>query len=164
MLTCPDAPRLLFFSLFPFISPSSIILGPSVLSHCLTAVDMCNPHFLSLSLPRPRLHYVFVCPSQLPFNLFSDKRGIFGLVMYNSSVDGVSVFIACKLEWYTQSTCVLMFCKCQNESRTACKLCVNEVFGFFLMHSTMSVSLCVCMHVCLHACVCVCVLALCWFI
>lgn len=37
---------------------------------------------------------------------------------------------------------------CQNESRTACRMCANEVFGFIVMYCTMCASVCVCMCVC----------------
>lgn len=96
----------------------------------------------SLSLPQPCLHYVFVYPSLLPFNLFSETSGIFGLVMYNSSVEGMSVFIACKLELYKPPTPTVMCVNMQlvpNESRTACRMCVNEVFGFILTYCTVCV-------------------------
>lgn len=88
-------------SIPPFLHhPSSFALLSCPTDLLLLIYVIPTFYLLSLSLPQPCLHYVFVCPSLLPFNLFSETSGIFGLVMYNSSVEGTSVFIASKLEWY----------------------------------------------------------------
>lgn len=62
--------------------------------------------------------------------------------MYNSSVEGMSVFIASKLDM-----CLNMLLR--PESRTACRM-FNEVFGFILMYCSFYVCECVCVCVSWH--------------
>lgn len=104
MSRCSQIIISLSLSIPSFHHPSSLALL-SCSTDLLLLIRVIPPFFfffyLFLSLPWPCLHYVFVCPSHLPFNLFfPESSGIFGAVMWNSSMEGVGVFIACKLEWY----------------------------------------------------------------